>query len=363
MRKCLLLCPIFEPYAGGGGQYFPFLRTSILPKCEFSSVDVITEYHPKLSIVSTDGTGTIYRVLPCRDSKENKTLFYNVLSFLLTYVIITIMILSLMWKNSYSDLIFTRYYRRNFYKLLAFTKRVFNVNIICDLRATTLNIDSYKGLEVSDIIICNSRAVFDQASALTSLKYKCTLVKNPINFGSPDESDRAEFLELCTSYDIVDGYLLFVGQLLERKSISEILKAFDYAKQSNPELQLVIIGRNMLGRKILDEINRVGAFYLGELDRRLVLWFMAKSGLVLQPSKIEGIPRVTLEALYLKKKVVMASCVPEFVSSDPSFVAFELSKVSLANLILKTYQRSDKPKYQVLSHDVKEVLLQYKEIL
>ena len=118
----------------------------------------------------------------------------------------------------------------------------------------------------------------------------------------------------------------------------------------------------MLGRKILEQINRVGAFYLGELDRRLVLWFMAKSGLVLQPSKIEGIPRVTLEALYLKKKVVMASCVPEFVSSDPSFVAFDLSQVPLANLIIKSYRRSDRPKYRVLSHDVKEVISEYKRL-
>jgi glycosyltransferase involved in cell wall biosynthesis len=362
MRKCLMLCPIFEPYAGGGGQYFPFLRTAILPKCDFSSVDVITEYHPKLPIISTDGTGTIYRILPRRDSKESKTLFYNIASFLLTYVIITVIILFLMWKKNYSDFVFTRYYRKKFYKFLAFIKGIFKVNIICDLRATTLNINSYKGLEVCDVIICNSLAVFDQARALISLKHKCTLVKNPINFSSPNKSFWNEFLELRMSYDISDGYLLFVGQLLERKSISEVIKAFDYLKKLHPELQLVIIGRNMLGRKILNEMNRVDAFYLGELNRQLVLWFMEKSELILQPSKIEGIPRVTLEALYLKKKVVMARCVPEFVSSDPSFVAFDLLQEPLADLILKSYRRSDTPKYDVLSHEVKEVILQYKHL-
>tara|TARA_B100001093_G_scaffold396581_1_gene383702 strand:- start:2297 stop:3400 length:1104 start_codon:yes stop_codon:yes gene_type:complete len=362
MRKCLLLCPIFEPYAGGGGQYFPFLRKAILPDCEFVSVDVITEYYPELPIISADDNGKIYRVLPRRDSKENKGIFYNVFSFVLTYLFIIVIIVFLMWKNKYSDFIFTRYYRKFFYKFLAFIKKKNYVNIICDLRATLISTDKYDGLEISDFIICNSLAVFDQARSLASLRYKCTLVKNPINFAVPDESDRNEFLKLCNFHDISDGYLLFVGQLLERKSIFEVIKAFYYTKQSHPELKLVIIGRNMLGRKVLDEINRVGAFYLGELDRRLVLWFMAKSGLVLQPSKIEGIPRVTLEALYLKKKVVMASCVPEFVSSDPSFVAFDLSVVSLSNLIVKSHKRSDKPKYRVHSHDVKEVIPQYKRL-
>ena len=156
MRKCLLLCPIFEPYAGGGGQYFPFLRTAILPKCAFSSVDVITEYHHGLPIISTDDNGKIYRILPCRDSKENKTLFYNVWSFMMTYLVITVLVLILTLKNKYSDFVFTRYYRKPFYKFLAVTKRIFNVNIICDLRATILSTDFYEGLEICDVIICNS---------------------------------------------------------------------------------------------------------------------------------------------------------------------------------------------------------------
>ena len=95
MHRFLLICPIYEPYAGGGGQYFPYLRNSILMQCGFYSIDVITEYHSSKPTIERDPKGVIYRVLPKRDSKENKTYIYSVLSFILTYAILSFFLINI----------------------------------------------------------------------------------------------------------------------------------------------------------------------------------------------------------------------------------------------------------------------------
>ena len=141
-----------------------------------------------------------------------------------------------------------------------------------------------------------------------------------------------------------------------------MLEAFKIIHKKDPSLGLVIIGRNMQGDKILSKIRDAKAIFLGEQNRKIVLWFIKHAELIAQPSKIEGIPRVSLEALHLNKKVIFARCVPEFINSDPSFVAFDLDPLPLSQLIQHCILRDDYPRYDTNLHSIENVLTQYQEL-
>ena len=55
-----------------------------------------------------------------------------------------------------------------------------------------------------------------------------------------------------------------------------------------------------------------GVVFLGEQSREVVLAFIRRATLVLQPSKPEGVSRVALESLHYGKKIPLPNCVDEF---------------------------------------------------
>ena len=72
--------------------------------------------------------------------------------------------------------------------------------------------------------------------------------------------------------------------------------------------------------------------------------------LIVQPSKVEGIPR-GVEALYLNKKILLPSCVPEF----KKIIHFSLKKLFVqknCKRILKILESSKKPHYDLSLHSV-----------
>lgn len=85
MRSILVCCPVYSPHAGGGGQYFPLLVKQLLSFKSTKNVIVLTEFHPSEKLYTYESGAHVYRLLPQRDTKVNKTKIYSILSFLLTY--------------------------------------------------------------------------------------------------------------------------------------------------------------------------------------------------------------------------------------------------------------------------------------
>ena len=110
----------------------------------------------------------------------------------------------------------------------------------------------------------------------------------------------------CSSQDFV---YIYVGRLSEQKGISMLLHAFSEAKAINPEIKLLIIGGHPsdteLGRlrikyyktlsKRLDIIDEV--HFTGSIPNREIPNYMSASDALVLPSKLEGFPRVIIEAM------------------------------------------------------------------
>lgn len=350
-NSVLIVCPVYAPHAGGGGQYFPLLAQQLKKISGINDVAVLTERHPDRPFRSLEEGVYIYRFLPQRDSLERKGKVYSFLSFFLTYVLFYIVIPVLMWKHKAGVLHYTRYLRRGFYGLTWLLLTSLDKTVILDMRATVENPRFIYNLFGYSAVISNSLGVFQQMERLGVAEGKHYLVPNPVLLPEPIESGEAWLLVKKISEKIRRPYLAFVGQLLERKSINEVLDAFDDFSSGNPEFQLVLAGRNMLGASVERKIKaNNNILHLGPIPREQALALMQEAEMILQPSKIEGIPRVSLEALALGKKVLLPPCVPEFVAENELFTVKEITPESIQGAIVRILEAGSLPKYDLSVH-------------
>lgn len=123
-----------------------------------------------------------------------------------------------------------------------------------------------------------------------------------------------------------------------------------------------------MGAKTVERMKQIkGVVYLGTVSHDRAIALMQGSDMVLQPSKIEGIPRVSLEALSLGKKVLLPPCVPEFVIACPNFCPVDVKPESICTGIEKVLTIGKPPSYNLKAHDpeamTKKVNSVYKHIL
>lgn len=350
-RSILILCPIYAPYAGGGGQYFPLLVENISSLGVFTETVVVTEFHTKHAFIEKKENLTILRILPRRDSLENKSLTYSVFSFICTYLFIILIIPFLILYYRVSVFQFTRYYYRPIFILCSFLSNVFKTITIMDIRTNVEKDSIFRNAFGVDVFLSMSNNIKRQLKRANVDESKIVEIPNVIKFNdSVVEADDDQIIDKFLKGN-EKRFLLFVGQLIERKSILEVLEAFKSFRYREKSHFLVLIGRDMLDLesqgllKISD-----GVIFLGEQPREVVLAFIRKSTMVLQPSKIEGVSRVSLEALRYGKKVLLPNCVDEFVTSNPAFVTETNSAEDIYRKILEIMNSDKHPVYNVDVH-------------
>lgn len=106
--------------------------------------------------------------------------------------------------------------------------------------------------------------------------------------------------------DFTFKYILFVGSVYPLKGVFDLLKAFRRVKEKFPGLRLVIAGPGGDG-VCFDE----SVIFTKELGRDRVCHLIRNAELVVIPSYSEGLPRVGLETLWLKKPLLITGGVAE----------------------------------------------------
>lgn len=361
-RRCLIICPIYEPYAGGGGQYFPLLSDRLLKKGFVTQCDIVTEYHPNMPLIQSNSSSTtIYRVLPRRDSIERKSHIYNILSFLITQLLILSFSICYVVLRRPKYLHFTRYYRRWLTAPISLVTKVFRCRFVGDLRATSSADFETRSWSDFHLVIANSISVYNEAKKNVSSE-KLFYIKNPLQLPDAKKILLSDF-PIESGVSPLDKYILFCGQILERKSILELIRAFELfiSDSKFSDFKLIIVGRNMMGEAFENMLRSQSIHYLGPRDRQYCLRLMASAEIVALPSKIEGIPRVALEALSLNRKVLLPSCVPEFLV-DTDFVCFDLSPEKMAKQLKEIAISQERPSYPVCEHDANKVFEQIAQV-
>jgi glycosyltransferase involved in cell wall biosynthesis len=352
LKNILLCCPVYSPHAGGGGQYFPLLCKNMLSVGIAKNIYVLTEYHPERSRFSNEQGVSIYRLLPQRDTNTDKSRLTSIITFIWTYIIFFSFIPFMVLSKKIDVLHYTRYLRVPFYSLTFIMLKLFKTKIVLDMRTTVEDDACIENLFGYTVMISNSMGVHQQMQKLGVSDITNKHVPNPVELPLPSNIDTVEKSVKEMLGDKFAPYLLFVGQYLERKSIDETLDAFSEFCKTNSEFHLVLVGRNMMGERLAQKILSLpNVISLGPLPRENVLALMQLSEAVLQPSKVEGIPRVSLEALALGKKVLLPPCVPEFIKSNEVFCISEVTSVEILNAIERIVATSTLPNYDLSIHD------------
>lgn len=102
--------------------------------------------------------------------------------------------------------------------------------------------------------------------------------------------------------------ILFVGRLHKVKQVDLLLRAFHILHQTNPDVQVHIIGDGEEAQRLKKLTEVLGlsghVHFLGFVERETVVEMMRKAAVFVLPSKIEGNPRVLIEAMMCKVPIV-----------------------------------------------------------
>lgn len=107
--------------------------------------------------------------------------------------------------------------------------------------------------------------------------------------------------------------ILFVGRLHPVKQVDLLIRAFALIHERNPGMNLYVLGdgeqRQSLIRltKDLNVFDRV--HFIGQVNQRTVFKMMKQSDVLVLPSKVEGNPRVLIEAM-MNEVPIVATNVP-----------------------------------------------------
>lgn len=349
MSRILLSCPIYAPYPGGGGSYFPLL-VKLLEK-EGEDVTVLTEYYRGNYFNSY---GKLVRILLRRDSRK-KGLLYSIFSFVVNFIISSFFIFFYVLKNPRAKIIFTRYYSSSYLYFLRFLKFIFpNIKIINDLRTELDQKFIHSNFQFVDKTISNSKVIDFQLSKHRNLQ-GVSYLYIPNFLELPTEGDVEAVNEL-----VGKKYVVFIGTLSKRKGFEKILLSINRILKHD-EL-FVIVGREVdISFKEISKYITIDKFiYYESLNKGKVFWLQKFAQLVLLPSVKEGLPRVALETFNFHGRIVLPTCCPEFFEHS----LYQKYNFTLDDLVWESNFRRVNPYcYNVSVHSVEQGFQTYYEYI
>ena len=130
---------------------------------------------------------------------------------------------------------------------------------------------------------------------------KVTLLPNWVDFDT-------EVKKPVEENDKSRGRILFVGRLHPVKRVNLLLEAFAQLRKINPEVCLSIVGDGDGRQNLMALAKDLGLFdsvqFLGFQNHETVLDIMKQSDMIVLPSKMEGNPKVLIEAMMLRVPIV-----------------------------------------------------------
>ncbi|GGF92291.1 glycosyltransferase family 4 protein [Paenibacillus abyssi] len=107
--------------------------------------------------------------------------------------------------------------------------------------------------------------------------------------------------EFREKFNVHDPFIIYVGRIDESKGCKELFEYFlNYKKQSDNNIKLVLIGKN-----VMDIPKHSDIIHLGFVSDEEKFGAIAASELLVMPSKYESFSMAVLEGMYLNKPVLV----------------------------------------------------------
>jgi hypothetical protein len=161
------------------------------------------------------------------------------------------------------------------------------------------------------------------------------------------------------------SYIFYGGLVKESKAVDILLEAFlRYVRPIRKDLRIVIAGlmKTSNGR-IKEMLAMDGVLYVGNRRHEEILALMSGAALCVNLSPNEGMPRSSLEALALRRPVVLPPNIPEFARFCDAFVVADREPATVARRMIEIMEAGAVPNYPIEMHYPENVLNSYTELL
>ena len=216
----------------------------------------------------------------------------------------------------------------------------FALPLVVTLRGSDINVYPYR-----------SRLFFDLTKKVISRADKVIAVSNALKvaaerIGSPQEriaviyngcdtkrftfdSDTRSSLRKRLGIPAKSIGFLFIGHLIKKKGIFELLEAFSSIVRNRVDSYLIFVGHGremeVLTRKVSDGGIGNRIYFVGTRCHEEIPWWLSMSDVLVLPSHSEGLPNVVLEAMACQRPVIATKVggVPEAVVDGKTGILLE----------------------------------------
>jgi glycosyltransferase involved in cell wall biosynthesis len=352
----------------GAAVYFDILSREILKLEPSSDITILTRFLKGAPVIERRGQVKVLRLLPNRVVKYFPRFQNRVSGFLTPLVVLAI--------SKFLRIELVHYHTLASYRGIHLLARFFSTPLIGDMRDLAAKHEgaSLKYYTHCKRLICASENIFEflLSGGFSSEK----LIHIPIPFEQPKPSPSSTVREVKVKYGIpLDSpYILFVGAIIPYKGVLELLQAMEFIWESFPEFHLVLAG------PLTDEgnIQFPGGFtsfirkysrvhYLGPVAHSEILMLIQGAEIFVLPSRTEALGRSCLEAISLRKKVILPPGVPEFEKYCPESVLEDIAPNTIARKIEVVLGSKKSSVYPLDNHDSSKIALRtidlYKSVL
>lgn len=359
-KKVLIITPIFFGSGTGAATYYSLLAESLV-SCDFEPI-IISEktYSPQ-----NHQNYQYFGIFPIRTGK-NKNIFKDIFVYAiqnLAYLRIPLIV-----NKIQPDIIIIH---TSFYNLpgifpwmiKAISKSSKNRCLIADVRDVLFPISQGHHLQDFDTVIACSKNVLN-------LLHSCNINQTKIHhICIPQEK-----LEIDSNYKEIllsdlslvgKKFIFYSGMLKELKAVDLLLKAFvDFIHPQEPNIVLVLAGYLKTNHPfILQHLHSDNVLYIGNRSRKDIIHLMASARVCVNLSPNESISRSSLEALALRRPVLLPPNIPEYQDCCSEFVVATKDPQEIAMKILQLVHTGEVATYPVEQHLPEKVMHNYLEVL
>lgn len=244
--------------------------------------------------------------------------------------------------------------------LLKYIKHFKRLNIVIDMRDPAIPGNRIRALKGFDRFVVCSEELRKNAIAEGIAEDKVQFIPVPV------EDIRESELPICADvkgkYGIKNRYIYNSNGINVKKSFNELYDAWRKLVGAGCVVDLVVSGGAVgdVGRYNECDGDKGVFVYTGPVDHREVLSLIRCADLVPNPSKIEALPRMSIEACLLNRPVLLPGYISKFSELDSRFL---WDNEQAVQKMLSLLESGEAPNLDFSDYKVERVKPLYKRII